>query len=253
MNHLSKLFIVIFVAALWIASGCKKLPTDTSLLVLNFNPYFGSDSLVLGKSYRNAAGDSISFGRTSFYVSQIQLITTDGIGVAVPGFILVTPTTGQNIIAGSVPTGTYKSISFSIGIQADSNHIDPSNYASGPLGVQTPAMHFSTDANGYIFMAAEGLIDSTHNNQSPNKAFSYHIGTDSLYKTVNLPDHSGSPYNSVFNATGTKVLTINVIADFGQLLQNINVAQQPVTNSTDYVLLADSLAAHIPATFRYQN
>jgi hypothetical protein len=240
-----------FFLALVFATGCKKVPTDTSILVLNMPYYYGNNSIVAGKSYSTPTGDSISFSRASFYISGISLISTTGTAVAVPGNILVTNSTNSNIIIGSVPTGTYKSISFNVGLSADTNLIDAANYSTGPLAVQAPSMHFSTDLLGYIFMAVEGLVDSTAG-ISPNKAFSYHIGANSLLETVNMPDHSVGNY-SAFVATGTKVVTINIITDFSPLLQNINVYQQPVTNTTDYPVLADSLAAHIPAMFRYQN
>jgi hypothetical protein len=252
MKYFPRFSLSFFVAALLFGSSCKKLPTDTSLLVLNFHSYYGSDSVLMGKSHITASGDSISFSRASFYVSGVQLINTAGTSVAVPGNILVTSTTGLNIVMGSVPVDTYKSISFYIGIAPAFNHVDPGTYTSGPLAAQVPAMHFSTDSIGYIFMAVEGLADSTNNHASPNKAFSYHIGTDALLETVNLPDHSVAPYTA-FAATGTKVVTINMIADFSRFLQNVNIPQQLVTNTTDNVVLADTLAAHIPLMFRYQN
>ena len=231
--------------------GCKKLPTDTSLLVLNISPYYGSDSLILGKTY-NLVGDSISFSRASFYISGMVLYATDGTPVSVPGYILFTPSTGQNIITGSVPIGTYKSISFNVGIDPTTNHADLATYTNGPLAIQSPAMHLATNADGYIFMAVEGSVDSANNHLSPNKAFSYHLGLDSLLRTVNMPDHSVAPY-AAFNATGTKVLTINLIADFSLFLQHVNVAQQSVTNSTDNVPLASTLATRVPGMFRYGN
>lgn len=251
MKKLSKLAVLCFAFILLATGGCKKLPTDTSLLVLNIYPYFGSDSLVPGKSYLTASGDSISFSRTSFYISNIQLNTTGGTSITDSGYTQVTSSNHLNLIAGSVPTGNYKSISFNVGIYpARVNHVDPGNYASGPLAVQTPSMHFATDNLGYIFMAVEGLTDSV-SNTSPSKLFSYHIGSDSLLQTINLPDHSVAPY-TVFTATGTKLLTINIVADFSQLFQNVNVPVNPVTNTNDYTVLADTLAAHIPGMFRYQ-
>ena len=252
MKLFSKFTIPFFIAVLLFTGACKKLPTDTSLLVLNISPYFGSDSVVLGKSYATTNGDSISFSRASFYLSGIVLTGTDGTLLPVPGYILFTPSTGQSIIAGSVPIGTYKSISFNVGIDPTTNHTDPSTYNSGPLAAQIPAMHFATNATGYIFMAAEGSVDSTNSHLSPNKAFSYHVGTDSLLRTVNLPDHSVAPYTA-FNATGTKLLTVNIIADFSKLVQNVNIPLQPVTNTTDNLVVADSLAAHFAGMFRYSN
>ena len=251
MNNILKLTVLGFVFALLAIGGCKKTNTNTSLLVLNVYPYFGA-TIVPGQSYTTATGDSISFSRTSFYISNIQLLNTNGTTYYDSGYILVISTNYQNIVAGSVPTGTYKSISFNIGINPATNHIDPATYANGALAAQSPTMHFTSNSDGYIFMAAEGMVDSTNNHLSPNKAFSYHIGTDSLLQTVNLPDHSATPYNAVFNATGGGLLTIYIIADFSQLIQHVNVPANAVTNSTDNVALADTLAAHIPGMFRYQ-
>jgi hypothetical protein len=253
MKNFSKPAVLIFAFALLFAAGCKKNNTNSALLVLNIYPYFGSDSIVPGKNYATASGDSISFNRTSFYISNLQLNNTNGTSYADSGYILVTSSGYQNIVAGSVPTGSYKSISFSVGISAAVNHIDPGNYTGGPLAAQTPSMHFSTDNLGYIFMAIEGFADSTNNHLSPNKAFSYHIGADSLLETVNLPDHSVAPYNAAFSANGSQVMTINIIADFSQLLKNVNIPANPITNTSDVPVLADTLAAHIPGMFRYLN
>lgn len=252
MKRFSRLFILCFGLALLATGGCKKLSTDTSILVLNVYPYFGNDSIVPGKIYRTAVGDSISFSRADFYISNIQLNGTSGTSISDSGYTLVTFSNHQNLIVGSVPTGNYNSISFNVGVTSSLNHIDPATYAAGPLAAQSPSMHFADNNTGYIFMAFEGAVDSTNNNASPNKLFSYHIGTDSLLHTVNLPDHSAAPYNSVFTATGTKVLTINIIADFSQLLQNVNTSTSTLTNTTDNTVLADTLAAHIPVMFRYQ-
>ena len=252
MNKLSISFLLYLGSILFLAPGCKKLSSDTSLLVLNVRSNFGSDSLSFSKSYLKATGDSISFSRATFYISGIQLISTSGTSVSVPGYFLITPSTGQNIIAGNVPIGTYKSVSFNVGIDRATNDGASASYTSGALSPQVPVMHFATDAQGYIFMDVEGKIDSAANGSGPNKSFSYHIGSDALLQTVNLPDHSVSPYTA-FTATGTQLLTINLLADFSKLLQNVNVINNPVTNTYDNAALADSLAAHIPAMFSYQN
>ena len=234
------------------SAGCKKLSSDTSLLVLNVTPYFGNDPIVSNRSYRTASGDSVNFSRTSFYISNIQLTATDGTTYSDSGYILITPYNFQSVIAGSIPVGNYKSISFNVGVAPSLNHLDPSIYSGGALANQGPTMHFTSNTDGYIFMAVEGMADSTNSNGRPNKAFSYHIGTDSLLRTVNLPDHSVAPYNAVFTAAGAQLMTINIVADFSRLLGSVNIPANPVSNTTDHVLIADTLASHIPLMFRYQ-
>ncbi len=253
MKNFTKPAVLAFIFALLFAAGCKKNSVDTSLLVLNIYPYFGNDSIVAGKNYATATGDSVSFSRTSFYITNLTLTSTSGTTYADSGYLLVTADNRLNLIAGTVPTGSYKSISFNVGVNLSDNHTDPSGHSGGPLVTQSPAMHFSSDNLGYIFMAVEGLADSTNNHQSPNKTFSYHLGSDSLLETVNLPDHSAAPYSAAFNATGGKVMTVNVIADFSQLLQRVNIPANPVTNTSDVPVLADTLAAHVGGMFRYLN
>ena len=252
MNKFSISFLVSLLMALIFVPGCKKLSSDTSLLVLNVRSNFGSDSLTFGKSYLKTTGDSISFSRATFYISGIVLNSASGGSVSVPGYFLITPSTGADIIAGNVPIGTYKSISFNVGIDRAVNDGASAAYTSGALSPQIPVIHFSTDAQGYIFMAVEGKIDSAANGASPDKGFSYHIGSDALLQTVNLPDHSVAPYTA-FVATGTQVVKVNLVADFAKLLQTVNVSANTITNTFDNTVLADSIAAHIPGMFSYQN
>ena len=113
-------------------------------------------------------------------------------------------------------------------------------------------MHFANDSLGYIFLALEGLIDSSASGTAtPNKNFSYYIGTDLLFKAVSLPDHSAAPYNAAFTASGNKTLVIHIDADFGVLTRNIQMQSAGNTQTTDYPKLADSLAVNIPSMFRY--
>ena len=65
-------------------------------------------------------------------------------------------------MAGNIPVGSYKSISFNVGVQPSDDHSDPSTHTGADaLAVQTPSMHFATTTDGYIFMAVEGLVDSS--------------------------------------------------------------------------------------------
>ncbi len=243
------LFLVTFLAGV---TGCKKGSPDSSLLVLEISNKMGADSIVLDSTYQNPLGRNISFSRIEYYLSDIELTRDDNYMQPVSGVVLVTTQTSQYIM-GSVPVGTYKKVSFKVGLVDTINHVDPSYYFAGPLGAQSPSMHFSTDNLGYIFVAAEGLVDtSVSGTGMPNKLFSYHIGVDSLLRQVNLPDHSSAPYNAAFISAGNHILTIHIAADFSVFLQNMDMKANPITNTSDYPSQASSLASHIPAMFTYQ-
>ena len=87
---------------------------------------------------------------------------------------------------------------------------------------------------------------------TPVSNFSYNVGSDLLFETVLLPDHYIAPYNAVFNASSGKLVTINLVANFNALLTNLNMKASPITNTTDYPLVADTIAGHIPLMFSYQ-
>jgi hypothetical protein len=142
-----------------------------------------------------------------------------------------------------------------LGIDSPANSTDPSAYSgSNPLAAQNPSMHFSSDSIGYIYMAVEGLYDSSAaGTGTPNVPFSYHIGTLPLLETVNMPDHSVAPYNSVFTSSAGKLVTVDIECDLSIFLNNIDIKANPITNTTDYPAIADSLASHIPAMFVYQH
>jgi hypothetical protein len=242
--------VVLSILVLFLGN-CKKTGGDTALVVLNIFPHVGTDSLVLGKTFVNPSGRNFTFSQAQYYVSDINMVSTDGTLQPITGVLLVTPQTTQYIL-GSVPIGVYKSIQFNIGVDGAYNHIDPANQNPGsPLALTN--MHFASDTLGYIFLALQGQVDtSTAGPGTPNISYSYNIGTDTLFEKVSLPDHSVAPYNAVFNATGGKLVSVNLVADFNSLLKNLDMKVNRITNSSDYPVVADTIAAHIPQMFSYQ-
>jgi hypothetical protein len=243
----------LFTASLFLFSACKKKDSNTSgaLVVLNFHSIFGSDSISLGTTYRTSLGRNISFSRISYYISEINLIGTDNSVQNITGQLLINPQTLQ-YTAGAISPGSYKSISFAAGIDSTEDYYDPSTFPAGsPLAAQNPSMHFSNDTLGYIFMAVEGLYDSSAaGTGTPNTAFSYHLGTAPLLRVITMPDHSVSPYTS-FTAAAGQLINVYLESDLSVLLNNIDVKGNPTTNTTDYPVVADSLANHIPGMFKY--
>ncbi|MBS1683530.1 MAG: hypothetical protein JSS76_02175 [Bacteroidetes bacterium] len=242
-------FLVLVAVVLF--TGCKKkTDTPTAMLMLHIHTNIDTDEVDQGSVYTNAAGQSISLNRAEYYISGIKLTKTDGSTVDVSGTTLVQLGIEEYSV-GNVPTGSYKSISFNVGVQSADNHKDPSTQ-TGALAVQNPVMNYSTTANGYIFLAVAGLVDSNASG-TPNKAFSYQIGTDALLKNVTLGDHSAAPYNAPYVATANGSITIHIIGDYGKLFGNTDMIQNSQTNSTDVnAALGSTLAGNIPSMFDYE-
>jgi hypothetical protein len=234
-------------------TGCKTNNAGNAILALHIHTYLDSNEIVFGTSYPNPAGRNITVNRAEFYISNIVLTGTDGSLTAVSGTVLVAPP-AEDYIVGSIPVGNYKSITFNVGIPVTNNHDDPSAHGGGdPLSSQTPSMHFASNTDGYIFMAFEGLVDSSVSGTgTPSKPFSYHIGTDSLLRPVVMPDHSVAPYNTPFSANAGKATYIHIIADYARLVRGVDMNANNITNTTDVKPLADTLANHIPGMFRYE-
>ena len=253
MKSISKLVLCFTVAVLFFLGGCKPDPTPTAMLMLHLHTDIDTNEVAPGTSYPNWAGRNVQFTRAQYYLSNITLTKTDGSKVNVNGRVLVTWGT-EDYVVGNIPTGSYKSISYQVGVDASNNHTDPASHtATDVLAVQNPSMHFADNATGYIFLAVEGMVDSsTTGTGTPNKTFSYHIGTDALLTTVTLPDHSAAPYNQVYTANEYGTITFHMIADYGKLFKNIDMKTNTVTNTTDNSALATSLALNIPAMFHYE-
>lgn len=251
MKSTIKFSLLVLVAVL-LFTGCKK-KTDAppaAMLILHIHTNIDTNEVDQGGVYTNQAGQSISLTRAEYYISGIKLIKTDDSIVAVSGTTLVEWGKEEYMI-GDIPTGSYKSISFNVGVQSADNHKDPATQAS-PLNTQNPLMNYSTTANGYIFLAVAGLVDS-NTSGTPNKAFSYQIGTDALLKTVTLGDHSAAPYNAPYVATANGSVTIHIIGDYGKLFGTTDMIQNGQTNSTDVnAALGTTLAGNIPSMFDYE-
>lgn len=252
MKSTIKVSVLVVLTAVLFATGCKK-KTDTpqtAMLMLHIHTNIDSNEVDQGGIYTNWAGKGVTLTRAEYYISGIKLTKIDGSTVDVDGTTLV-QWTREVYNIGNIPTGSYKSISFNVGVQPSDNHKDPATQ-TGDLATQNPLMNYSTTANGYIFLAVAGLVDSNASG-TPNKAFSYQIGTDALLKTVTLGDHSAAPYNAPYVATVNGSITIHIVGDYGKLFNNVDMIQNSQTNSTDVnTALGATLAGNIPSMFEYE-
>ncbi|MBN8653200.1 MAG: hypothetical protein J0L67_17360 [Cytophagales bacterium] len=151
--------------------------SQSSNLILSFNNNFGSEPLVFGKEYTNAHGENLRFTLLNYFISNIELIRTDGSVYAIPQdscyFLVKHNLPESRNIQLSVPAGKYKSLSFTIGIDSARN-TQSADKRQGVLDVggQARGMYWAWNS-GYIFYKMEGKSSSLPDSIN---GFYYHIG-----------------------------------------------------------------------------
>jgi hypothetical protein len=244
-----KLLTILIASCIFAASGCKKTDTNSTsssgMLMLHIHSNLDSNEVDPGTYYPAPSSTSqIQFSHAQFYMANIKLLTTAGAWVTVNGVHLIKWGT-EDYEIGNVPVGSYKTISFSVGLPSGINHTPTSSYpADSVLADQNPSMHFSTTTEGYVFMLFDGT-DSLDTSTKTN--FTYRIGEDSRLQTITMPDHT-TPF-TVSAGGGT---TIHMIADYAKFIDGVSPLQWPVADNHTQSLIANTLATNIQGMFTYE-
>jgi cytochrome c peroxidase len=134
----------------------------------------------------NAASQRLSVTRLDFLVSDFSLRRTDGIWFASSNrFTYISGREGRlSFDFAGAPDAQYDRVRFNIGAPAEENHKDPAGRApSDPLNPIVNGLHWGWQG-GYVFFALEGhWLDDA----GKESGYSYHIATDPMLTTVDLP------------------------------------------------------------------
>lgn len=160
-------------------SSCKKddnnnntTPTPTGqkgTVELTFENVFGTEDLKLNTEYTTAANEKLKFTTIKYYISNIMLEKADGTFWAeAESYHLLDATiaASQSKTLINVPTGDYKSIRFTVGVDSARNTSGAQTGALDPANTM-----FWSWNSGYIFIKLEGTSA-----QSPSGNFKYHVG-----------------------------------------------------------------------------
>lgn len=171
---------------------------------LEFTNVVGTQPLQLGTvAYKNASGESFTPTNFNYFVSNIRLIHTNGSVYVVPpdsSYFLIRQTDPitQKITLNNVPAGSYKAVSFVLGVDSlrstmkveeRTGALDPGVDHTGANG-----MYWSWNS-GYIFMKLEGTSPAAPVDATGKNTFRYHIGffggrdtrTINNLKTITVP------------------------------------------------------------------
>lgn len=175
-----------------VSTGCKKEEPKTSeegSITLNFNATYGDEALVMLETYEYTDGDLINFGISDFLISDVFVTDSDGNRVDLIDIELI-DFDAQNVNAemaeipisfsfDSIDPGEYQSITFSVGIDAETNLTRPEDYTpDSPLSVST---RYWQAWDSYIFARFQG--DLINPDFGDNVPWLFHTGKDDVFRT----------------------------------------------------------------------
>lgn len=239
--------------------SCKKDKKDpeptqetpsTGSVKLEFENTVDGSPLVFGTKYKNANGDTFSVSKFNYYISNIVLTKSDNSTYAEPNsyhLLRHSSPSSLNLTLNSVPNGSYKSVSFILGV--DSTH-NCSGVQEGDLNPTISTDMYWSWSSGYIMLKLEGTAP---NSGATNKIIEYHIGG---YGGVNKTQRS---FNFNFGSSSADVNSSSIPAvrlgvNANELFTsptNINFATQysQVSPGANAKIYADNYSDMI--TFKY--
>ncbi|WP_298734107.1 MbnP family protein [uncultured Chitinophaga sp.] len=147
-------------------------PPNIASLQLRFTSVVNGQPMVLrNTSYVNAAGESFNITAFKYYVSNFSLTTTSGQEVNLtPAYFLINEENDstKQLTLQELPTGTYRSISFLLGVDSARNNSGAQTGALDPVNGM-----FWTWNSGYIMAKLEGTSPVS---SLPATLVEYHIG-----------------------------------------------------------------------------
>lgn len=179
-----------FLFLLMIISSCKKDTTETiqpistvGNLTIQFSYSFDSASLQTDTiKYVNAAGYKMSVSRLQYFLSDFVFIKSDGSALSINqiNYLDAKDPNFSSITFTGIPNGSYKGLSFIIGLDTATNKSD-----FLPATVENNNMFWPTTmGGGYHFMKLEGnFIDSTG-----AWGYNMHLGNNGNTVNISLPN-----------------------------------------------------------------
>lgn len=223
MNKLIKITSVLSLAVISALSSCKKKddptiivdpPNPAGSVHMEFYNKVGTDMLTLNTvQYQNQNGDTFNVTKFNYFITNIKLNKADGTQfVETESYHLLKQADPASLKFDitEVPNGTYKSVTFMIGVDSLRN----------TSGAQTGALDMNNDMywdwnSGYIMMKMEGTSSSS---PQGGGLLQFHLGgfsgVNSVLRTVTLT----FPQDLVVDGNEPHMhLTANLLKMFGDV------------------------------------
>ena len=181
--------LTILVVTIFIA-GCDK-DDDENIFSIQFKANWNGSNFELNESYQNFSGYGVEVEEFKFYVSEINLIKSDGSSLLLSDIEYIDFKNGLTELSYEIDAEDYVSLSYELGVPVLLNGTtDPSFNAAmyapeHPLSIDN-GMYWAW-APGYKFLFFDGRFDMTPNDQSDlPDPFSFHTGKDYSRRVVEV-------------------------------------------------------------------
>ena len=183
------------------ATGCKPEPMHggPGTLTLNANFSFNGDSVLVGRTALDDAGNHLRLETFSIYLGGIELLNDTG---------AIRLSDAERWDAGApnawsyiVQPGTYSGFRLHLGVPTEFNtDTDPTIWPNDhPLGVNGSAGMFWSWNTGYIFSKFDGKADTT-GGENFIHPYAFHIGGDPTTRSRSNTTSRGPSQNAATHA-----------------------------------------------------
>lgn len=181
MNHVK---FIILLSAILVFVSCKKDAAPPSVTIAWKAQNKGVD-IIKGGNLKDVENRNFNFSALRFYVNNISLIGVDDVVTQSKSIFLYDLGENEFDIYYNFPAGKYKAIRFGLGLDSITNESNPNSFAEDhPLSIEQ-GMYW--DMLKYRFLVMEGNFDNSEAGTStPTQPFALHIGTNPMYRTVEI-------------------------------------------------------------------
>ncbi len=248
MKNCIKLILLLIVVAF---VSCKKdkvaeppIPAEPGTLKIDFEHMVDASPLVFGQKFVSPKGDTFQISKFNYFISNIVITSNNNSTYAEPEsyhLVFHSDPSSKTISITNVPPASYKSISFTLGVDSARNRSGAQTGALDPAG--TAANMYWNWNSGYIMFKLEGTSPSS---PDINKIIQYHIGG---YGGVNKTQRNFTFNFASTTANVSSLLnpTIHLSANVNELFKNpslidIAIEYYQVTTGTGAKKFADNYA-----------
>jgi hypothetical protein len=217
-------------------NGSCVYDSSSAEVSIHFHSKLGAADFAYDTDALNWDGRKVRFTRAQFYMSKVSL-GTQAFG---DKYFLVNPDV-EHYVLGNIAAGHHHDLVFNVGVDSASNHLDPATWPSNhALSSNNPDhFHWGWDP-GYIFIALEGLVDTTADKSGEaNAPFIFHIGMDNLLTQVELMAHA--------DVEGNTMVTVEI--DWLKFFTNIDMRTDNFTHTMGNMMLAQAVKNNVNSVF----
>ena len=271
MNMLRYTFLSLVIFS-FVLSGCDSTVDDedgTSMVTLFLQPTVDGTPLSadLSKTY-DLNGSTVSINSARIYISEIELLKSDGTSVTFEGDVITAPAKDANdadithtvtdrivlakhdqgihrYMLGAAEAGEYTGIRYKIGIDGTTNRLDASQVpADHPLAKQTDRNNHWNWSAGYQYVRVDGNVD-LDGDGAPEELWEVHLGT------LNFLTEMEQPMD--FDLHADQAVDLHIIVDYAMLLSDIDLTNpdERLTHTADNLPMANKIGAMIDDAFTF--